>query len=162
MGVLRGSMDELKRFQKVFAPYRRRSLVSGDAHAKLYDRAEAAGFQWLGSGGARTVFALSPALVVKVDLDVDGCANRSEDEFYSWAPGEVRPYLAPVLWTSPDDRLLVMPRAVTPVPASFERKRQKVKWTLRGVLPDYDRYDFEYAFNYGVLEGAVVLIDYNT
>jgi hypothetical protein len=37
-----------------------------------------------------------------------------------------------------------------------------VKWTLRGVLPDYDRYDFEYAFNYGVLEGAVVLIDYNS
>ena len=29
-------MDELKRFQAIFHPYRRRSLISGDAHAKLF------------------------------------------------------------------------------------------------------------------------------
>lgn len=146
------------------------SAYEGEA---LYGRAErefsnlmlSEGFEFVGSGGARLVFGLGPSLVAKVDMDPDSVANNSERDFYRWNKDNTY-LLNPVLSSHLDGRVLVMPRAERVfdkgVPKKYRRAVNAAKADISDLPYAYDRVDHEYDFNYGLVNGVVQLLDYNT
>lgn len=153
----------LAKASRAFRPFKRKDLTRYPHYDEVVAAMEAAGFDFLGSGGARIVFALSSDLVLKVDMDSGGGANRGEADLWSTLPEYIRDHLAPVLWTSSDDRLLVMERA-TPVEylSGWAQPIEDLQGLICDTLEAYGCYDADYEFNYGVLRGRLVLFDYNT
>lgn len=125
----------------------------------------AEGIELVGSGGARLVFGLGKDLVAKVDMDADAVANNSERDFYRWNKDNTD-LLNPVLSSHLDGRVLVMPRAERvfngSVPKKYRREVTAAKAEIADLPYAYDRVDHEHDFNYGLVNGVVQLLDYNT
>lgn len=149
---------------RVLKPYKKKDVSSYPNFDRVIRDMEAAGFPFLGSGGARIVFALDADWVLKVDMQASGASNGGEAYLWSTLPEHIREHLAPVVWTSANERLLVMPRA-TPVEddlRDWSRALAELQHLLSETLEDYGCYDAMHDFNYGIMSGRLVLIDYNT
>lgn len=109
----------------------------------------------LGSGEFRDVFEcrLNPQLVVKVEIEPDHgwrtFNNVLEYEFWQYVADNknVRKWLAPIKYRSPDMRLIVQERCER-IPDHMLPK------TLPSFLTDIKR------SNFGLLNGRVVCVDY--
>lgn len=105
----------------------------------------------LGSGIHRQVFScrLRPELVVKVEnAEWRYFANVYEQRIWDTAPKEVRKWLAPCEYLSPDGRILLQ-RRCDPVPIDYK---------LPKMLPKCFS-DIKIS-NFGILNGSLVCLDY--
>lgn len=148
-------------------------LVSAFDGEHLYGRAEREfsnllrdeGFEVVGSGGARLVVGLGDDRVAKIDMDADAVANNSERDFYRWNKDNTD-LLNTVLSSHLDGRVLVMPRAEKVfdkgVPKKYRRAVDAAKAEIADLPDAYDRVDHEHDFNWGLVNGVVQLLDYNT
>lgn len=130
-----------------------------------------AGFTHLGGGGQREVFRLVPGWVAKVSTDPSGSANRQEQ----WNGQDIAQHgcdtlLAPIRELALEDQILVMPEAI-PFDVSGHypnyRPPRKYQKEYNQARRDLDAcgwlgHDAKFAFNWGVLNGRVVLLDYGT
>lgn len=137
----------------------------GRAEREFSDLLTSEGYEVVGSGGARIVVALGPDLVAKIDMDPDAVANNSEQDFYRWNKDNTD-LLSPVLSAHLDGRVLVMPRAERVfnkgVPKKYRREVDAAREEISALPYAYDRVDHEHDFNYGLVNGVVQLLDYNT
>jgi len=128
------------------------------------------GFDVLGSGGSRIVVALDDERVAKIDAQPGGPSNASEIDVWN-EYGQQTDLLAPVLDERSDGRILVMSRAeafdgpadssgrVKDVPRKLRMRLDDAKSELLDILgPNYE--DPSYDFNWGILDGRLVCIDY--
>lgn len=107
----------------------------------------------IGSGTTRDVFAcrIRPDLVVKVEIDKDyrNFANVLESAFWSEyrETPQVKRWLAPIEYMSPDGRILLQ-----------KRVKPATKDDLPDKMPAF-LCDFKMQ-NYGILDGYLVCVDY--
>jgi hypothetical protein len=127
------------------------------------------GFHVLGIGGSRIVVALDADRVAKIDAQPDGPNNANELDV--WSDYGETGLLAPIIDERADGRILVMRRAapfegpadasgrVASVPRRLRKKLDAAKEELSELLgPDF--VDPSYDFNWGLLDGRLVCIDY--
>lgn len=134
--------------------------------ADLIARFAEVGVTLLASGSQRIVFDLHDGTVAKVDYSVGAIANRLEARNWrEWRA--VRPLLCPVLWTSPDDRLLLMPLAesITEPAAGtppVKRRVKKMEAAIRTFGPGgfVHIFDADFELNWGWYNAGPVLLDY--
>ena len=154
----------LQFFLRIVSDYDGRELY-GETGQEMERRLKVEGFDLIGSGGARLVFGLGPSLVAKVDMDPDSVANNSERDFYRWNKDNTV-LLNSVLSSHLDGRVLVMPRAEKVFDAGVPKKYRRAMDAAREVVSElpyaYDRVDHAYDFNWGLVNGVLQLIDYNT
>lgn len=133
---------------------------------------QAEGFDVLGSGGSRIVVALDGERVAKIDAQPGGPTNASEIDVWS-EHGQETDLLAPVLDERSNGRILVMSRAEAfdgpvdahgrskNVPRKFRKRLDAAKGELLDLLgPGYE--DPSYDFNWGIIDGRPVCIDYGS
>jgi hypothetical protein len=122
------------------------------------------GYEVVGAGGARIVIGLGPALVAKIDMDADSVANNSEADFYRWNRARTGA-LNPVLSAHASGRIIVMPRAEVVfdkgVPARYRKELRAARDEVAALPDAEERVDHQYDFNWGLVNGAVQLLDYN-
>jgi hypothetical protein len=98
-------------------------------------------------------------------MDPDAAANRSESDFYKWNKDNTG-LLNTVLSSHLDGRVLVMPRAEkvfdTGVPKAYRRAMLAARKEISDLPYAYGRVDHEHDFNWGLVNGVLQLIDYNT
>jgi hypothetical protein len=152
-------------------------LVRALGDTELFDRAGSEfiraltddGFHVLGIGGSRIVVALDADRVAKIDAQPDGPNNANERDV--WDDYGETGLLAPIIDERADGRILVMRRAapfegpadasgrVASVPRRLRKKLDAAKEELSELLgPDF--VDPSYDFNWGLLDGRLVCIDY--
>ena len=139
--------------------------LDADALNDLISRFGEAGATFLASGSQRLVFDLGDGTVGKVDYDVDATANGLEAKNWkTWRA--VRPLLCPVLYTSPGDRLLVMPFAESITePASgkppVKSRVKKMEAAMQTFGPGgVYLFDYDFDLNWGWYNDGPVLLDY--
>jgi hypothetical protein len=154
----------LQRFLRIVSDYEGRELY-GETELEMERRLQAEGFEMVGSGGARLVFRVGPDQIAKVDMDPGAVANDSESDFYRWNKDNTG-LLNPILSSHLDGRVLVMPRAErvfsTSVPKRYARMLRTAKAEVADLPFGEDRVDHEHDFNWGLVNGVLQLIDYNT
>ncbi len=135
------------------------------AVADLIARFGEVGASFLASGIQRIVFDLHDGTVGKVDYDPDAAANHLElNNGLTWRA--VRPLLCPILYTSPDARLLIMPFAESITePASgkppIKNRVKKMEAAMQIFGPDgIYLHDGDFESNWGWYNGGPVLLDY--
>lgn len=134
--------------------------------ADLIARLAEVGVTLLASGSQRIVFDLHDGTVGKVDYSVEAIANRLEAR--NWKEWRVvRPLLCPVLWTSPDGRLLLMPFAESITEPAVgtppvKRRVKKMETAIRTFGPGgfVHLFDADFELNWGWYNGGPVLLDY--
>jgi hypothetical protein len=124
-----------------------------------------AGFEVLGSGGSRIIVGLGPTMVAKVDVNPEGGSNRDEADFYRWNSRHTD-RLAPVLGLEAGGRVLLMARASPTfdkgVPRKYAKELRAAKAEVLPLAEADGKVDPEYDFNWGVVNGAVMCIDYGS
>jgi hypothetical protein len=129
---------------------------------------EAEGFEVIGTGGSRIVVGLE-GVVAKIDASAS--AGTNSDELSVWEEFAGQLPLAPILGERSGGRILVMARAELVFdqlsnrkPKKISRKHRKAidagKAAMEAALPV--QVDWQYDFNWGVLDGDVVCIDYGS
>lgn len=128
------------------------------------------GFDLLGSGGSRIIVGLDDDSVAKIDMSPGGPTNAAEIELWDELRDETD-FLAPILDVRADGRIIVMPRAETfdgptdaagrskAVPRKHRKALDAAKRELLALLaPGIE--DPGYDFNWGLIDGRPVCIDY--
>jgi len=129
---------------------------------------EKEGFEIVGTGGSRIVVGLG-GTVAKIDVSASSGTNYEELSVWEEFAGELP--LAPILDTRSDGRILVMARAnrvfdevSNQKPKKISRKYREAidlgKAAMEEELPGM--VDWQYDFNWGVIDGVVVCIDYGS
>lgn len=151
----RNSEERLERLLEVVRKYKGEYLDMPEAWRPFLRDMKEAGFESLGSGGTRYVYALDADRVVKIDYDPDGSSNDAEydawRDFSRMGGGDL---LVPVLGLREDGRVLIMARAAL-IPKGRIKEISSARRAL--ILP---REEAEFDFNWGLHEGVVKLLDY--
>jgi len=133
---------------------------------ELISRAEHAGIKSLGSGGTRIVFDIGGGMVAKFDYQsIEGGNNYNEIDIYrEMKRAGLDHFLVPIRGMILDGRIILMDKA-EPVP------KKRMKELTNKIIPSFKDEiesigviieDCDFAFNWGLHEGSIKLLDYGT
>lgn len=105
--------------------------------------------------GTTRLVVLAWDSAIKFARDGNGIrCNELESQWWLTATETNRPLLCPVLWVSPDYRILIMKRAE---PATEKDMKQRPEFDLRGITEPAELKPTDW----GWVEGRLVAVDYS-
>jgi len=148
---------DLSRLLEIVKKYRGQELDMPASWRPFLRDMKEAGFESVGSGSTRYVYALDGDRVAKIDYDPGGSVNRAEYDFWRMLKEQgAASLLVPILEIKEGGRVLIMARA-EPVPDSRAKEISRARRSL-----PFPRDEADFDFNWGIHNGAVKLLDYSS